>query len=413
MSARASIVAAVALAASLGAATPASADHEIVIGVQCDRSGPDATVGAPLCAGFRDYVALVNAGNGVEGHRIRAAEIDTESRVPPALAAYERLRGEAAVALALYGTQIYALAPRLAEDRIVATAAGWGPADAANGRRHPYVFSVASAASQAAAAVGFAKHRLGTLKGKKVAFVPDDSPAGREPIAVLEDLAERERFQLKTFAAPSTGATMATLAVDLARRYRADFVIAHLAGRAPSLAIQELARVGYPLDKVIFFVGGSAEADVDAAGGRAVADGYHGLEFAGVGQEFPVLRAIQAMYHAQGRQPPTRMASSVCYNRGVVMAALQVQAIGNAVAARPDGRIIGDDVKAGMEKIRGFTLGGLTPPLEITPTDHEGGGRLQVWQVKGARFVPVTDWFTAYPRVIARHVTAERGAPSR
>src|SRR3989441_8106165 len=73
---------------------------------------------------------------------------------------------------------------------------------------------------------------------------------------------------------------------DIAQRYRADFLIAHLFGRSPSVSIKELKRVGFPLRKVLSFVWGAAEADIEAAGGYALADGYYGLQFAGVGQDF-------------------------------------------------------------------------------------------------------------------------------
>jgi len=42
------------------------------------------------------------------------------------------------------------------------------------------------------------------------------------------------------------------------------------------------------------------------------------------------------------------------------------------------------------------------PPLEITPTDHEGGGLVQVWQVSGGKWVKRTDWFRAYPEVVGK-----------
>ena len=44
------------------------------------------------------------------------------------------------------------------------------------------------------------------------------------------------------------------------------------------------------------------------------------------------------------------------------------------------------------------------PPLKITPTDHEGGGLVQIWQVKGGKFEKATDWFSAYPDVVAKHI---------
>src|SRR6266542_2655966 len=244
----------------------------------------------------------------------------------------------------------------------------------------------------------------GSLKGKKIAYIFFDNPAGREPIEVIEDLATLEGFQLKTFAVPPPGVEMGAQVLDIAQRFRADFVIAHLFGGAPSVSIKEFKRVGYPLKKVVSLVWGAAEANIDGAGGFAVADGYYAMQFAGVGSEYPVLNEIREMYKKQGKEPPKGMASSVFYNRGVLIAALHVEAIRNALKAKPDGKITGADVKTGFEKIANFTLGGLVPPLKITSTDHEGGGLVQIWQVKGGKFVKVTDWYSAYPEVVAKHI---------
>jgi branched-chain amino acid transport system substrate-binding protein len=140
-----------------------------------------------------------------------------------------------------------------------------------------------------------------------------------------------------------------------------------------------------------------------------VAEGYHAMQYAGVGGDFPVLNEIRALYKKEGKEPSKEMASTVYYNRGVLWAAVHIEAIRNAVQAKPDGKLTGSDVKAGFEKIKGFTLGGLVPPLEVTPSDHEGGGWVQIWQVKGGKFVKATDWFKAYSDVVAKHVK-ESGA---
>ena len=53
---------------------------------------------------------------------------------------------------------------------------------------------------------------------------------------------------------------------------------------------------------------------------------------------------------------------------------------------------------------------GLFPPrytithLKITATDHEGGGWVQIFQVKDGKFAKETDWFRAYPEVVAAAV---------
>src|SRR5947208_2995241 len=273
-------------AGSLLTAGPALAQSkgEIVIGVQCDRTGATQIVGTVLCPGFHDYISLVNSKGGVEGHKIKALEIDHEYKVPQGVEAYERHKKDGAVTMAIYGTpHIYALAAKLTEDRIPGTSPGFGSAAAADGIRYPYIFPIAAA------------------------------------------------------------------------------------------------------------------------------EGYYAMQFAGVGTNYPVLNEIREMYKKQGKEPPKEMASTVFYNRGVLIAALHVEAIRNALKAKPNGKITGEDAKKGFEKISNFTLGGLVPPLKITPNDHEGGGLVQIWQVKGGKFEKVTDWYAAYQDVVGKHIK-EAGA---
>ena len=78
-------------------------------------------------------------------------------------------------------------------------------------------------------------------------------------------------------------------------------MIAHLFGRSPSVAIKEFKRVGYPLSKVVGLVWASSEADIEAAGGWAVAEGYHTMQFAGVGDDYPVLQGNQGDVQEAGQ----------------------------------------------------------------------------------------------------------------
>jgi branched-chain amino acid transport system substrate-binding protein len=399
-------IAPLALAAAVWAGSAAAQSKEVVIGLQCDRTGATQTVGVYLCPGYHDYIALVNSKGGVEGHTIRALEIDHEYKVPQGMEAYERHKKEGAVLIGLYGTpHTQALTQKLTEDKIPGTSPGFGTAAAADGTKFPYIFPIAATYwSQGAAAVKFAKDRLGDLKGKKIAFIFYDNPAGREPLEILQSLSALEGFELRTFAVPPPGVEMGAQILDIAQRYRADFVIAHLFGRSPSVSIKEFKRVGYPLSKVVSFVWGSSEADIEAAGGWGVAEGYYTMQFAGVGQDYPVHKEILEMYKKQGKPAPKEMSSTVFYNRGLLIGALHVEAVRNALKAKPGGKITGEDVKKGFEQIKGFTLGGLVPPLEITPQDHEGGGWVKVFQVKGGKFAPVGDWFRAYPEILKRHL---------
>jgi branched-chain amino acid transport system substrate-binding protein len=365
-------LATIALAAALSLAGPAMAQQkgEILIGTQCDRTGPTQIVGIRICPAFQDYVNLVNSKGGVEGFKIVAPEIDNEYKVPPAVEAYERQKQQGAVSMSLYGTpQVQALNQKLEEDKIPSTSPGFGISASADGKRFPYLFPVAATYwSQGAAAVKFIKDKIGgDLKGKKIAYVFYDNPAGREPVPILEDLQKTEGYELRTFAVPPPGVEMGAQVLDITQRYRPDFIIDHLFGRSPSVAIKEYKRAGFPLTKVIGLVWASAEADIDAAGGWQVAEGYHTMQFAGAGDDFPVRQDIKAMYKAQGKEPP-------------------------------------EQVKQGFESLHDFNLGGLVPPLKITGEDHEGGGWVQVFQAKGGKFVKETDWFRAYPEVVSNAV---------
>ena len=317
------------------------------------------------------------------------------------------MKGDGAVSIMAYGTpQVQALNQKFAEDKIPGTSPGFGIAASADGKRFPYLFPIAATYwSQGAGAIQFVKDKLGgNLEGKKIAYIFYDNPAGREPMPIIEDLQKIEKFELRSFAVPPPGVEIGAQVLDITQRYRPDFVIAHLFGRSPSVAIKEFRRAGYPLSKMLGLVWASAEADILAAGGWAVAEGYHTLQFAGAGDDYPVRQEIKAMYKAQGKEPPKEMDDTVVYNRGILWAAVHVEAIRNALKATGGKQPTGEDVKKGFESIHDFSLGGLVPPLEVNATDHEGGGWVQVFQVKGGKLVKETDWFRAYPEVVAAAV---------
>ncbi len=359
-------VAAGATAALCLAGTATAQQKVVTVGGMCDRTGPTQVNGVAICPAIQDYYDLINSQGGVEGYK-------------------------------------KALYKKMSEDKIPGTSPGFGIAASADGNRYPYLFPVAATYwSQGAAAVQFVKDKLGgDLKGKKIAYIFYDNPAGREPIPVIEDLQKVEGFELRTFAVPPPGVEMGAQMLDITQRYRPDFVIDHLFGGAPSVAIKEFKRNGYPLSKVLALVWASGEHDILGAGGWAVAEGYHTMSFAGVGDDYPVRQEIKAMHKAQGKTPQKAMDDTVMYNRGVLWAAVHVEAIRNALKANGGKQPTGEEVKKGFEQIKDFGLGGLVPPLKVTGADHEGGGFVQVFQVKGGKFVKETEWFRGYPDVVA------------
>ena len=387
----------VALALGLAYVQPVQAD-EIVIGGQCDRTGPTRFVGTILCPGIGDYINLINKKGGVEGHTIRYIEVEHAYKVDRGVEAYERIKRDGGVATFDYGTPIvYALTPRHMEDKIPGITPGFGRADATDGERFPYIFPMAATYwSQGAAAMKFIKDR-GAKKGSKVAYIYYDNPAGREPIPIVRRICEMEGYSCREFAIPPPGVEMASAVLDIARRFRADFVVSHLFGKSPAISIKEFRKNRFPLDKIVSLVWGAGEMDMTAAGWDN-AEGYLAMHFAGVGRDFPVIQEIMQMYKDEGKEVP-EIVGQVYYNRGVFNAAVALEAIRLAIInfGTP---VTGEKVKMGYERIKDFTLSGFLPPLNVTTQDHEGGGWVQIYQTKDGKLVKYTDWFMGYRDVV-------------
>jgi branched-chain amino acid transport system substrate-binding protein len=379
--------------------TPASA-AEIVVGGQCDRTGPTKLIGEQICPGIADYIQLVNKKGGIKGNTIRHIEVEHAYKVDRGVEAYERIKREGGVAVFDYGTPIvYALTPRHLEDKIPGITPGFGRADATDGKKWPYIFPLAATYwSQMGAGMKYVKDG-GGKKGSKVAYLFFDNPAGREPLNIFERVCEMEGYTCRTFAVPSPGVEMAAQVLDITRRMKADWVITHLFGKSPSISIKEFKKNGFPLDRVIGMVWGSGEADMVAAGWDT-AQGYLGMQFAGVGRNFPVIQdVIKEVYAGK----PPEFVGSVYYNRGVLIGALALEAI--RLAVEHEGMpLTGEKVKKGYERIKDFSLGGLLPPLTVSVDDHEGGGWVRMYQTKGTELVPKGDWFHGYREVVQDEV---------
>ncbi len=86
---------------------------------------------------------------------------------------------------------------------------------------------------------------------------------------------------------------------------------------------------------------------------------------------------------------------SVYYCRGVLNGAILAEGV--RLAVQNHGLpVTGDKVRQGFEAMKNFDLQGFLPPMTVTPQDHEGGGWVRMYQVKGTEWVPVTDWIRGY-----------------
>src|SRR5262249_15841599 len=110
---------------------------------------------------------------------------------------------------------------------------------------------------------------------------------------------------------------------------------------------------------------------------------------------------IIKMYQVENQEVPEYV-GWVYHNRGVLIAALMAEGI--RLAIEQEGLpVTGEKVKKGFERIKDFTLGGF-PLLTFTSEDHDAVRWLQIYQTKGEKLVPVTDWFRGYREVVQEEV---------
>ncbi|QRG07342.1 ABC transporter substrate-binding protein [Xanthobacter dioxanivorans] len=392
--------AAAALAAQFRIA-PASAQEKVIrFSMPQDFTKIYTFVTAEYNQGQRDYISLVNARGGVNGYTILPDVSDHGNDLPRAIEAYERARSQGAVLVDPLSTPVArALTPRALEDKINLITAFSGRSDAADGTVFPYVFPLSpNYWTQIALLVDYFRQQSGDLKGKKICFVHIDTPFGKEPLPVLKRLQEKLGFELSTFPYTPPGNDQSAIWPQV-RRTRPDWIVFWGAGVGQTVALTEAIRNGLPLSKVSSSVWLS-ESDMDVVG-REQASGVLKIEPCASGRTPKLIQQIlkDVVEPGKGAGPADKVGTAY-YNYGVMLASLMVEGVRQAFAKAPQGPISGSWLNAGLTSITNFDAEGLIPPTTVTREDHQGGGKARIARWDGAKFVPVTDWFSAYSDVV-------------
>lgn len=345
--------------------------------------------------GERDYIALVNAEGGINGHPVKLIVHDHGSEPQRGIAQYNEARDEGAALVDFLSTPVSnAMVPRVLKDEVCMLTLAHGRGDAIDGEVFPYVFpAMANYWSQSALIIKHIRDHDGGLDGKKIAHVHIDSGFGREPIPVFKALAEREGFEYKNFPYPSPGTEQSSVWSSV-RRFRPDKVV--IWGAGPGQAVSVRGAISNGIDvKNIYSVIWMNETDAETIGEEEA----KGLKrFTGVnnGTDLPVIKRIMEKVIDAGKGSGEKSkVGTTYYNIGVAGMAIAVEGARLALEAS-DGELTGEKLKAGLEQIKDFDADGLMPPITLTAEDHQGGGWGRISEWNGSEWEPVSDWDHAY-----------------
>jgi branched-chain amino acid transport system substrate-binding protein len=388
------------------AVTAAQAEDGIYIPLFSYRTGPFATSGIPIANGMADYLNMLNERDGgIGGAKIIVDECETGYDTKKGVECYETVKGKHPVVLNPYSTGItLQLIPKASVDKIPILSMAYGLSASADGNDFPWIFNPPATYWDGASA--FVKHvadsegGLDKLKGKKIGLVHLDAPFGKEPIPLLQALANDYGFELKLYPVPvAEMQNQGSLWLNI-RRDRPDWIYMQGFGAMNPTAVKEASKVGYPMDH---FVGNWwAGSDDDARPTGADAKGYKSLDLNAVGPNFPALQDIIKYVVDKGK---SQVASKDkigenFYNRAVLNSVIMAEAIRNAQHLTGKKVIDGEDFRRGMEtlsisaaRFKEIGLENFATPIKVSCSDHNGHGGISVVQWDG------TKWQTAVPSI--------------
>jgi branched-chain amino acid transport system substrate-binding protein len=402
-------VLALAMSSGMAATSVAVAqDKPIKFGLAQDFTAVYTFLTGEYSQGQRDYLTLINQEGGIKGQKFEGIVRDTGNQPQRGIEAYNRAKEEGAILFDFLSTPVSrALVDSVLQDNVVMITALHGRGDASNGKVFPYIFPVmATYWSQAAVLIKYLEDN-GGLEGKKIALVHIDSPFGREPIPVLQDLAKEKKFTLQAFPYPSPGNEQSATWSEV-RRFRPDSVLIWGAGGGQSVSVREAIRNGIPAKNILSVVW-LAETDAKNVGPDTM-KGVKRFEAVSTGVDNPVLQRIKKKVVDAGLGAgDAANVGTTYYSIGVATMAVAVEAARRALESE-GAPLTGAKLKAGFEKIAKFNAEGLMPPVTITADDHQGGGAGRVSEWNGKAWAPVSDWGAAYQDLVQKEI--DKGAAS-
>jgi len=415
---------AVVLTIDLLAQSAAGQAKEIFIPLLVYRTGPYASSGTPVANGIIDYFTLVNERDGgVNGVKLAWEECEFQYDTTRGVECYERLKPKGGVLVFPISTAVmYQLIPRAPTDKIPVIQVGAGMTAAADGRWFPWIFNFPGTYwSQASAVIQYIARKEGgpdKLKGKKIAHIFLSVPYGKEANPTLDALARQFGFQLTLLAVNPPGQEQKATWAQV-RRLNPNWIFMSGWGVMNQVAIKEAAAIGYPMDHFIGNWWSASDGDVIPAG--AAAKGYIGAAFHASGAGFKVHEEIFKHVYARGKGAGEREAvGEVLYNRGLIAAAFEVEAIRAAMTRYGNKPPTGEQVRWGLEhlslsdkRLEELGMRGFTHPLRVTCEDHEGASPIRFEQWDGKKWSSVSDWIPTMRDVVRPKIEAAAAEEGR
>ena len=376
------------LGAVLGTA-PAAA-QEIKVGGLFDLTGITSDVGKPFAQGVRDGVKWVNDNGGINGKKIRLVETDYGYKIPEAVAAYKRMvNDERVIMINGWGTgDTEALKDTVNKDKVPYLSASFS-GHLTDPSKTPYNFFVApSYSDQLRAWLKWVKED-GTAREQdksrnpKVAFFYGDNAYGRAPIEAGRRFCKEIGVDLVDEEIVPGAFQDATSQLLNMKSKGADYAYINVTTTGVSVILRDAKKLGL---KTKFGSNPYGFSESLPAVAKDAAEGATGvMPHVPFGENVPGMKRLMD-FHKANHPDDTHDA---LYVRGWSYVLVWSEALKRADKA---GKLSGEGVKAALETLKDFDLGGLTAPVTYTSSDHRPSTRTPIYQVKGGKLAKVKEY---------------------
>ncbi|WP_068086956.1 ABC transporter substrate-binding protein [Polycladidibacter stylochi] len=364
------------------------------------RTGPFAATGIPIMNGQRDYIEMLNARDGgIGGIKINFDECETSYNTNKGMECYEKTKGNAIVTQPWSTGITLQVLPRTNVDRVPILATGYGFSPMSDGDTFAWAFNPPVSYWDGASMIlqYISDGDLDNLKGKKIALLHLDHPFGKEPIPLIEKLADKHGFEFLPIPVGLKEMQNQSAQWLQIRRERPDFVIMWGWGAMNAGALTEAVKTRYPMDKLVGVWWSGSDDDLRPLGGKA--KGYKSISWNAPGK-YSVIEDIRSHVVAKGNSMigSEDDLNKVFYQRGVVMSMFMAEAIRTAQQKFKIAKITPEQMRWGIENLkldgkRLEELGmlGMVAPFSMSCDNHTGHGGAWMLEWNGEQFAKVSD----------------------
>lgn len=390
-----------------GLAAPAVAQDALQLPNMSYRTGPFAATGTPHMNGQLDYMTMLNERDGgINGVPVAFEECETGYNTEKGVECYEKTKSEGALVTQPWSTGItLQVLPQTNVDEITVYAPGYGFSAMQDGKVFQWAFNPPTSYWDGASMI---VNALGdgdpdNLDGKKIAFLHLDHPYGKEPIPLLEQLAEKHGFTLLPIPVGLTEMQNQSAQWLQIRRERPDFVVMWGWGAMNAGAVTEAAKTRYPMDQFVSVWWGAHEPDLRLIGDEG--QGFRALSWNFPRSDSKVMQDIKEYVVDAGKSQIDQESGefdSMAYQRGVLMSVILAEAVTVAQEHADTPDISREDLRWGFEnlnldeaRLKEIGVEGMMAPFSTSCANHAGNASAWMVEWDGEKFVKVSDLLSA------------------